>query len=509
MEGVGSEAASIAGHLRLSRLCWIYDNNHITIEGKTDLAFTEDVAVRFRGYGWHTLHVEDANDTSALRRAFEAARAEGERPTLIVVDSHIGFGAPHKQDSHSAHGEPLGEDEIKLAKKAYGWPEDAKFLVPDGVRERVKAGLGERGEKLRAEWKDRFERYRREFPKLADDLERMWRDELPAAWDKVLPTFAADAKGIASREASGKVLNAIGGSVPWLLGGSADLAPSTKTLLVAEDAGHQSASSPGGRNFHFGVREHAMASIANGLALCKLRPYTATFLIFCDYLKPALRLAALMELPVVYVFTHDSIGVGEDGPTHQPVEQLAALRAIPKLTVIRPADANETAVAWKVAIEARDRPVLLALTRQDVTTLDRSRYASAEGLRRGAYVLADAGTGSPSLILMASGSEVGLIVAAAERLSAEGVAVRCVSMPSWELFDALPEAAREAVLPKKLTARLAVEAGVAQGWHRYVGDAGDVLGVDRFGASAPADVLLREYGFSVDEVCRRARALRA
>ena len=505
MEGVGSEAASLAGYHKLSNLCWIYDNNRITIEGKTDLAFTEDVAARFRGYGWNTLHVADANDTAALARAFEQARAEAERPTLVVVDSHIGFGAPHKQDSASAHGEPLGEDEIRLAKKAYGWPEDAKFLVPDGVRERVKSVLGERGRKLRADWKSRFERYKREFPKLADDLERMWRDDLPAGWEKNLPVFPADAKGVATREASGKALNAIAPSLPWLLGGSADLAPSTKTLLAGDDAGHQSAASPGGRNFHFGVREHAMAAIANGLALCKLRPYTATFLIFCDYLKPALRLSAIMELPVVHVFTHDSIGVGEDGPTHQPIEQLASMRSTPGVVTIRPCDANETAEAWKVAIENRRGPTCLALTRQALPTLDRTKFAAASGLARGAYVLSEASSGSPQVILIGTGSEVSLCVAAQEKLQAEGIGARVVSMPSFELFERQSPAYRESVLPREVSARVAVEQAGSFGWSRWVGEGGEIVCMKGFGASAPFGELQKRFGFTVDNVVQAAK----
>jgi transketolase len=505
MEGVGSEAASIAAHLQLSSLCWIYDNNRITIEGKTDLAFSEDVAARFRGYGWNTLHVTDANDTNALRKAFEAARSEKSRPTLVVVDSHIGFGAPHKHDTASAHGEPLGEDEVKLAKKAYGWPEDAKFLVPDGVRERVKAGVGDRGKKLHAEWTEKFERYRREFPKLAEDLDRMAKDELPSGWEKGLPVFPADAKGIATREASGKALNAVAPAIPWLLGGSADLAPSTKTLLSAPDAGNQSASMPGGRNFHFGVREHAMASIANGLALCKLRPYVATFLIFCDYLKPALRLAALMELPVVYVFTHDSIGVGEDGPTHQPIEQLAAMRATPGVVTIRPGDANETAEAWKVALENRHGPMCLALTRQALPTLDRTKFASAAGLARGAYVLSEAAGGSAQIILIGTGSEVSLCVAAQEKLAAEGISARVVSMPSWELFERQSAAYRDSVLPPDVTARVAVEQAGAFGWSRWVGESGAVVCMKGFGASAPFGDLQKRFGFTVENVIAVAK----
>jgi transketolase len=505
MEGVGSEAASIAGHLGLSRLCWIYDQNRITIEGRTDLAFTEDVATRFQGYGWNTIHVPDANDLPALRRAFEAARAETSRPTLVLVDSRIGFGAPKKEDTASAHGEPLGEEEIRGAKKAYDWPEDVRFLVPDGVRERMRAGLGERGRRLSAEWRARFEAYRKSFPELAAELETMLRGDLPAGWDAALPVFPADAKGMATRESSGKALNAVAAKVPWLLGGSADLAPSTKTLIAGDAAGHQSAATPGGRNLHFGVREHAMASIANGLALCKLRPYGATFLIFCDYLKPALRLSSLMELPVVYVFTHDSIGVGEDGPTHQPIEQLASMRSTPGVVTIRPADANETTEAWKVAMEHRSGPICLALTRQALPVLDRTKYAAASGLARGAYVLADAGEGAPQLILIGTGSEVSLCVAAQEKLKAEGLAARVVSMPSWELFERQNRAYRDSVLPPDVTARVAVEQASGFGWSRWVGDRGAVLCMTGFGASAPFSDLQKKFGFTVENLVRTAK----
>jgi len=505
MEGVGAEAASIAGHLGLARLCWIYDQNRITIEGKTDLAYTEDVETRFRGYGWNTVKVADANDIAALRRAFESARAEKSRPTLVLVDSHIGFGAPKKQDSASAHGEPLGEDEIRGAKKAYGWPADAKFLVPDGVRERVRAGLGQRGKRASGEWRARFDAYRREFPKLAADLDALLRDELPSGWEAALPSFPADAKGQATREASGKALNAIASKVPWLLGGSADLAPSTKTLIAGDDAGHQSAATPGGRNFHFGVREHAMGAIANGLALCKLRPYAATFLIFSDYLKPAVRLSAIMELPVVYVFTHDSIGVGEDGPTHQPIEQLASLRSTPGVVTIRPADANETVEAWKVALENRHGPTCLALTRQALPVLDRTKFAAAAGLARGAYVLADAGEGAAQVILIGTGSEVSLCLSAQERLKAEGIAARVVSMPSWELFERQNRAYRDSVLPPEVVARVAVEQASTFGWSRWVGESGAVVGMSTFGASAPFGELQKKFGFTVETIVEAAR----
>jgi transketolase len=505
MEGIGSEAASTAGHLALGNLCWIYDNNRITIEGKTDLAFSEDVAARFRAYGWATQHVEDANDVPALRRAFEAARAETRKPTFIVVDSHIGFGAPKKQDTAAAHGEPLGEEEIKAAKRAYGWPEDAKFLVPAGVRERVAAGLGARGAKLSAEWVAKMDRYTSQFPDLALELERVQNGELPPGWDAGAPLFPPDAKGLATREASGKALNAFAPNVPWLLGGSADLAPSTKTLLVGADAGAQGAASPGGRNLHFGVREHAMAAISNGLALCKLRPYAATFLIFCDYLKPALRLSSIMELPVVYVFTHDSIGVGEDGPTHQPIEQLAAMRSTPGVTVIRPCDANESVEAWKFALENRHGPTCLVLTRQSLPTLDRTKFACAEGLAQGGYVLSDSGAAAPQLILIGTGSEVSLCVLAQERLLAEGIPSRVVSLPSWELFERQNQAYKDSVLPPEITARVAVEQASGFGWSRFVGESGAIVCMKSFGASAPFGELQKRFGFTVENVVSAAK----
>ncbi len=505
MEGIGSEAASIAGHLALGNLCWIYDSNRITIEGKTDLAFSEDVAARFRAYGWATQHVADANDVPAIRRALEAARAEKGKPTLVVVDSHIGYGSPKKQDTAAAHGEPLGEEEVKAAKRAYGWPEDAKFLVPPGVRERVAAGLGARGAKLSAEWVAKMDRFTSQFPDLAAELERMENGELPPGWDQGAPLYPPDSKGLATREASGKALNAFAPNVPWLLGGSADLAPSTKTLLTAPDAGAQNAASPGGRNFHFGVREHAMAAISNGLALCKLRPYASTFLIFCDYLKPALRLSSIMELPVVYVFTHDSIGVGEDGPTHQPVEQLAAMRSTPGVVVIRPCDANETVEAWKVALENRHGPTCLALTRQSLATLDRTKFACAAGLSHGGYVLSDSGAAAPQVILIGTGSEVGLCVLAQERLLAEGIPSRVVSLPSWELFERQNQDYRDSVLPPEITARVAVEQASGFGWSRYVGESGALVCMKGFGASAPFGELQKRFGFTVENVVSAAK----
>jgi len=503
MEGVSSEAASLAGHLRLANLCWIYDNNHVTIEGSTDLAFTEDVAARFLAYGWHVVRVVDGNDLTEIERALGAFRATTDRPTLIIVDSHIGFGSPHRQDTSAAHGEPLGEEEVRLTKRAYGWPESATFLVPDGVREHIAAGLGERGATLRASWEASFEEYRKTHPALADEVERMQRRELPDGWDRDLPIFPADPKGLAGRDASGKVLNAVAKNTPWIVGGSADLTPSTKTRLTAGDAGDFQANALGGRNLHFGVREHSMGSILNGLALTKLRPFGAGFLIFSDYARGAIRLSALMELPVVHIFTHDSIGVGEDGPTHQPIEQLISLRAIPHLIVIRPADANEVVEAWRVIMTTRRHPVALILTRQALPTLDRTRFASASGVARGAYVLTDAP--HPDVILMASGSEVSLCVSAVAPLAAEGITARVVSMPSWELFEQQPQAYRDSVLPPSVTARVAVEQASTLGWSRYTGESGAVIGMTTFGMSAPLAVLQQEFGFTTERVMAAAR----
>ena len=519
MEGVGSEASSLAGHLKLGKLICLYDDNYVTLSAGTDITFSEDRAKRFEAYGWQTIQVLDGNDLVAISAALDAARADTTRPSLILVRTHLGFGSP-EQDSYKAHGSPLGVEDVEKTKQTLGWPVEPPFLVPEAALAHFRAALS-RGAKAQADWNARWNAYAQTFPALAQELQGRLRGELPAGWDVDIPIFPADAKGIATRVAGGKVMNAIGSRLPTLVGGSADLDPSTHTALKGQGdfhppmtAGEDTEGSDGGgwsaagRNLHFGVREHAMGAIVNGLAAHGgFVPFGATFLIFSDYMRPAIRLAALMGLHVVHVFTHDSIALGEDGPTHQPVEQLASLRAIPNLTVIRPADANETAVAWRVAVEARDRPVLLALSRQDLPTLDRSRYASADGLRRGAYVLSDANDGQPVLILIASGSEVGLILAAAERLQNEGVAVRCVSMPSWELFDAQPRAYRDEVLLPDVPARLAVELGVAQGWQRYVKDRGDMLCVKSFGASAPADVLLREYGFTVENVVARARVL--
>ena len=435
MEGISGEAASLAGHLELSNLCWIYDNNRISIEGPTSLAFSDDTATRFLGYGWNVTRVGDANDLEMLRRALQVFKHTTDRPTLIIVDSHIGYGAPHKQDTGAAHGEPLGEEEIRLAKRFYGWPEDAKFLVPDGVREHFRDGLGRRGQTLREAWQARYDEYRKRYPELGDHLHRMQRRQLPEGWDRDLPQFPADPKGMAGRDASGKTLNAIARNVPWLIGGAGDLAPSTKTRLVFDGAGDLEAETPGGRNMHFGVREHAMGAIVNGLSLSKVRGFGSGFLIFSDYARPAIRLSAIMEIPTIHVFTHDSIGVGEDGPTHQPVEQLPSLRAIPGLITIRPADANEVVEAWRVIMKLQHQPAVLVLSRQAIPTFDRSRYASERGLAKGAYVLADAEGGKPDVILLSSGSEVSLCVEAYERLTAEGIRTRVVSMPSWELFE--------------------------------------------------------------------------
>ena len=519
MEGVASEAASLAGHLQLGKLVCLYDNNSVTLSAGTDMTFSEDQAKRFDAYGWQTISVGDGNDLKAIDAALAAACADTARPSLILVRTHLGFGSP-EQDSFKAHGSPLGVADVRKTKETLGWPVEPPFLVPALALDHFRAALA-RGATAEGEWNERMATYGRAFPELARELQGRLLEELPNGWDADIPAFSADAKGMATRVAAGRVLNAIAPRLAALSGGSADLDPSTHTAMTgqgdfnpplaegeASEGSDGGGWSYGGRNIHFGVREHAMGAIVNGLAAHGgFIGYGSTFLIFCDYMRPPIRLAALMGLHVVHVFTHDSLALGEDGPTHQPVEQLANLRAIPGLTLLRPADANETAVAWKVAIEARDRPVLLVLTRQDVPTLDRSHFASAEGLRRGAYILRDTGTAPPSLILLASGSEVGLIVAAAERLADEGVAVRCVSMPSWDVFEAQPQSYRDQVLPPHLTARLAVELGVRQGWDRYIGTRGHMIGVDRFGASAPAEVLLEQYGFTVDNVVARARKL--
>jgi transketolase len=505
MEGVSSEAASFAGHQMLGNLCWIYDNNRVTIEGHTDLAFSDDVAARFLAYGWNVERVGDANDGGRLGEAIKGFRRAHEVPTLIIVDSHIGYGAPHKHDTSEAHGEPLGEEEIRLAKRSYGWPEDAKFLVPDGVREHFRDGIGRRGQRLREAWISLFQSYRKKNPDLADQIERMQRRDLPAGWDAGLSAFPADAKGVASRDSSGKVLNAVASHYPWLIGGAADLAPSTKTRLTFEGAGDLEAEMPGGRNMHFGIREHAMGSILNGLALSKIRPFGSGFLIFSDYMKPPIRLAALMELPVIYVFTHDSIGVGQDGPTHQPIEQLIALRSIPGLITLRPADANEVVEAWRVIITLRHQPACLVLSRQPLPTFDRTRYAPAAGVSRGAYVLADAPGGKPAVILIGTGSEVALCIDAYEDLKRDGVSARVVSMPSWELFEQQEQSYRDEVLPPDITARVSVEMGSVIGWDHYVGMTGAKVGMNTFGSSAPLKDLLNKFGFTATHVLAAAK----
>ena len=505
MEGVGSEAASLAGHLKLPNLCWIYDNNRITLDGPAEWSFSEDVAIRFSAYGWNITRVLDANDLHSLAAAYNTFLDTRERPTLIIVDSHIGYGSPHKQDSNAAHGEPLGEDEVRLVKKNYGWPEDAKFLVPEGVREHFREGIGKRGHQLREAWMKQFGEYEKQYPDLAGQLYRMQHRELPDGWDQNLPTFPADPKGMATRESSGKVLNVIAQNVPWLVGGSADLATSNKTNLKFEGAGEFQAGSYGGRNLHFGVREHAMGAIVNGLSLSKLRAFSATFFNFSDYMRPIIRLGAIMEIPTIYIFTHDSIGLGEDGPTHQPIEQLAALRAIPGLMLMRPADANEVVEAWKVIMQLRHEPAALVLTRQSLPTFDRSRYASASGVAKGAYILADAPGGKPEVILMGTGSEVYLCLAAYEQLMAGGTRARVVSMPSWDLFEHQSDDYKEAVLPPEVGARVSVEMAATLGWAKYVGARGISIGMQRFGASAPLKDLQKKFGFTAERVVAAAR----
>ena len=508
MEGISNEAASIAGHLKLDNLCWIYDSNRITIEGATDLSFSEDVGSRFQALGWSVLSVADANDLSLLRAAFAQFKQTQGKPTLIIVHSHIGFGSPNKQDTKAAHGEPLGEDEVKLTKRNYGWPEDAKFLIPDGVLQHFSDGIGKRGKALRADWQARFAKYKAAYPALADALERMQRRALPDGWDKDIPSFPADAKGIASRDASQKVLNAIAKNVPWLIGGAADLAPSTKSNLTFEGAGSFEADHYGGRNFHFGIREHAMTAIVNGMSLSKVRPYGSGFLIFSDYARASIRLSAIMEIPTIQIFTHDSIGVGEDGPTHQPVEQLASLRAIPGMVVLRPADANEVAEAWKVTMQLAHQPVLLVLSRQALPTFDRAKYASAEGVAKGAYIMADS-AGPPSVLLIGTGSEVALCIGAHEALVKSGIHSRVISMPSWELFERQPQAYRDSVLPPECKARVAVEQAASFGWHKYTGLDGKIIGMHTFGASAPLKALLGKFGFTPEAVENTARELLA
>lgn len=508
MEGVGSEAASLAGHLELDDLCWIYDNNHITIEGKTSIAFTEDVAARFQAYRWNVLRVGDANDLGRIEDALAVFRQTKGRPTLIILDSHIGYGSPHKVDTAAAHGEPLGDDEVRLTKRAYGWPEDAKFLVPDGVMQHFDAGIGARGDAARRRWEALFADYRKQFPEFAAEIDQMQRRELPAGWDRNLPSFKADPKGIAGRDASGEVLNVLAQNIPWFLGGSADLGPSNKTTLKFAGAGDFEPGSPGGRNLHFGIREHAMAAIVNGLSLSKLRAFGATFFIFSDYARPAIRLSALMELPTLLVFTHDAMGDGEDGPTHQPVEQLLSLRAIPGLVVLRPGDANEVVEAYRYILKLRHQPAVIALSRQPLPTFDRGKYASAAGVARGAYVMADGSKGAPpEIILIATGSEVSLVVEAHELLVSRGVRSRVVSMPSWDIFEHQPQSYRDEVLPPAVKARIAVEQGSELGWERYVGAGGRVIGMKTFGASAPLKELQRKFGFEPEKVVASAMEL--
>jgi transketolase len=508
MEGVGAEAASLAGHLKLSNLCWLYDANQITLDGPAVWSFSEDVATRFLGYQWNVLHVPDANDLEAVANGIREFQLSKDRPTLIIVNSHIGYGSPKKQDTNAAHGEPLGEEEVRAAKRFYGWPEDAQFLVPDGVREHFRDGIGRRGRDLSSNWYELFGKYGQQFPELADHIHRMQRRELPDGWDKNLPTFPPDAKGLATRESSGKVLNVFAQNIPWLVGGSADLATSNKTTLKFEDAGDFQAGNYSGRNLHFGVREHAMAAALNGMALCKLRAFGGTFFNFTDYMRPSMRLAAVMEIPTIYVLTHDSIGLGEDGPTHQPVEQLASLRAMPGMVVMRPGDANEVVEAWKVTLQMKHEPVSMVLTRQALPTLDRNKYAAAAGLAKGGYVLAES-QGKPDLILIGTGSELSLCVAAYEKLTAEGTRVRVVSLPSWELFEKQTQAYRNSVLPPDVRARVSVEAGSVFGWERYVGLDGAILGMTTFGASAPAKDLFKKYGFTVEHVLEAARGVLA
>jgi transketolase len=507
MEGVASEAASLAGHLKLSNLCWIYDNNRVTLDGPAEWSFSEDVMTRFVGYGWDVTRVSDANDLNMLGRGFEVFLKTKDRPTLLVVDSHIGYGSPHKQDSYEAHGEPLGEAEIKLVKENYGWPEDAKFLVPDGVYDRFKNGVGKRGADAHAAWNGKFEEYKNQFPQLADQLNRMQTGRLPDGWDKDLPSFPADPKGMATRESSGKTLNALAKNIPWLIGGSADLAKSNKTNLTFDGAGDFYPNQFRGRNVHFGVREHAMGAIVNGMTLSKLRAFSATFFNFSDYMRPSMRLGALMEIPAMYIFTHDSIGVGEDGPTHQPIEQLASLRAMPNMLVLRPGDANEVVEAYKVILQHMHGPSTLVLTRQAMPTFDRTKYASAAGLAKGAYVLAEAPGGKPDVILMGSGSEVSLCVEAGEKLNAAGIKARVVSMPSWELFESQDATYKESVLPASVSARVSVEMASTFGWERYTGSKGRMIGMRSFGASAPLKDLLKKFGIEADKVVAAAKEI--
>jgi transketolase len=507
MEGIASEAASLAGHLGLDNLSWIYDNNHITIEGQTRITFTEDVEARFLAYGWNVLRVADANDIERIEHALDSFSKTKDRPTFIVLDSHIGYGSPNRQDTAAAHGEPLGDEEVRLTKRSYGWPEDAKFFVPDGVYEHFAAGVGARGAEARQQWTELFAAYRTMYPELATEIEQMQRRDLPAGWDHDLPVFPADSKGIAGRDASGKVLNVLAQNIPWLLGGSADLGPSNKTTLTFKGAGDFDTNNPAGKNLHFGIREHAMAATVNGLSLSKLRAFGATFFIFSDYARPAIRLSALMELPAIFIFTHDAMGDGEDGPTHQPVEHLASLRAIPGLVTLRPGDANEVIEAYRYIMQLRHEPAVLVLSRQPLPTLDRKKYAPASGVARGAYVLGDASQGNPEVILIASGSEVSLAVEAHEKLVAEGIRSRVVSMPSWDIFEHQTQEYQDNVLPPHVTARVAVEQASTFGWERYVGRSGRIIGMKTFGASAPLKELQKKFGFEPDQVVAAAKRL--
>jgi transketolase len=502
MEGIGCEAASLAGHFKLDNLCWIYDDNRITIEGDTELAFSEDVAARFQSLGWHTVTVDDANDLAAIRAALASFRETSDRPTLIVLRSVIGFGSPNKAGSHSAHGAPLGEDEVALTKQAYDWPVDEPFHLPEGVVEHLQAGIGQRGAELSSQWDEQFAEYTEQSPLQAAELRQIWQGELPDNWQSGVPDFEADEKGLATRVSSGQVLNQLAEHYPWLLGGSADLAPSTMTLLEDDAAGHFSADNYGGRNLHFGIREHAMGAIANGMSLAGLRAYCATFFIFTDYLRPSLRLSSIMRQPVIYVMTHDSIGLGEDGPTHQPVAQLAACRAMPNLLVFRPADANEVAASYRSLLEICDRPSMLVLTRQNLPTLCRTTYGAAD-VARGAYLLSDC-EGQPDVLLIGTGSEISICLEAQRQLAAEGVRAQVVSMPCWELFDEQDQAYREQVIPPGITARVAVEAGIRQGWDRYLGSNGQFVGMTGFGASAPAGTLYEHFGITAEKVVAAA-----
>ena len=509
MEGIASEAASLAGHLGLDNLCWVWDNNHITIEGNTSITFTEDVAARFLAYGWNVLRIGDANDIERIEHALAVFHKTKGRPTFLVLDSHIGYGSPKKQDTPEAHGEPLGDEECRATKRSYGWPEDAQFLVPDGVYDHFAAGIGRRGAAARQAWTKLVTAYRAEFPELAKEIDQMQRRELPAGWDRNLPSFPADPTGIAGREASGKVLNVLAQNVPWLLGGSADLGPSNKTMLTYEGAGSFQLDTPGGKNLHYGIREHAMGAVVNGLSLSKLRGYGATFFIFSDYARPAIRLSALMDLPTIFIFTHEAMGDGEDGPTHQPVEHLASLRAIPGLVTFRPGDANEVVEAYRYIMQLRHKPAVLALSRQPLPTLDRNNYASAAGVAKGAYVLADTPGKNPEVILIASGSEVSLAVEAHEKLIAEGTRSRVVSMPSWDVFEHQTKEYRDGVLPPNVKARVAIEQASTFGWERYVGEAGRVVGMKTFGASAPLKELQKKFGFEPDRVVTTAKEILA